>query len=75
MHSSSGAYAISFTADGNYQSKNFFTNILRTHLESKFNFATFETFIGPDCVKVCDEVHSPEEIDKQALHRNDEYFK
>jgi len=75
VHSSSGAYAISFVADANYQSKNFFTNILRTHLESKFNFATFETFIGPNCVKVCDQVHSQQEIDKQVTQRNDEYFR
>lgn len=60
-------------ADGNYQSKNFFTNILRTHLESKFNFATFETFIGPNCVKVCDKVHTEKEIDEKVNKRNDEY--
>lgn len=62
-------------ADGNYQSKNFFTNILRTHLESKFNFATFETFIGPNYVKVCDKVHTEKEIDEKVNKRNDEYHK
>jgi hypothetical protein len=60
-------------ADGNYQSKNFFTNILRTHLESKFNFATFETFIGPNCVKVCDKVHTEKEIDEKVNKRNNQY--
>jgi hypothetical protein len=73
VHSSTGAYAVSFMADGNYQSKNFFTNILRTHLESKFNFATFETFIGPNCVKVCDKVHTEKEIDEKVNKRNNQY--
>ena len=75
VHSSSGAYAVNFKADANYQSKNFFTNILRTQLESKFNFATFEAFIGENCVKVQDEVFPPAEIDRLVGLRNDEHFK
>jgi hypothetical protein len=75
VHSGSGTFEFSFKADLNYQSKNFFTNILRTHLESKFNFATFETFIGENNVKVSDMKEIMNQWTDFETERNKKFLK